>query len=179
MWNEREATAMNPDDDARTWTKRRGAAGPAEDDWAARGLLIEEVYQLVQISPGKTESQCSSCGTGKEDKWYRAEDISVVFHWQPKADVAAHVYGWWYCPDHLARTKLPWSHWQEAPEALWGPRLRSIKHPDCQQAIGLGASCGQPYAGVRDGHPMCAEHIERFDTAERLSIMERRLLGDS
>lgn len=40
---------MHPDDKARTWAKPRGAACPAEDDWEARRLLMEEVYPLASI----------------------------------------------------------------------------------------------------------------------------------
>jgi len=140
-------------------------------------MLVEAPVPFSEVEdwprhPGhEGESQCSTCGVGETDPWYKAEDVMMVRHWTTASvDEPAGGHWTWYCPVHFEMRAGNW--WQSshlAPARL----LPEIVHA-CVRPVGLGSPCGKTAVEPFDGVWLCEQHAE----AERVDRRIANLFAD-
>jgi hypothetical protein len=128
--------------------------------------MVETPVPLVEIGDrsiyvgSEYESQCSSCGTTKNDPWYPVEDVMVIRHWTTNGGIA-----WWYCPDHFnRRTDRWWRNSDLAPTHL----LPEITH-QCERPGVLGSTCGDEASVAISGIWTCERHAEAARVDRRIA----------
>lgn len=122
--------------------------------------------------PGHEQaSQCTFCGVAELSRWYPAEDVMVVRHWNSDSvDEPGGGHWTWYCPSHFEGWVVDgWKSSKFAPIHLLPDALRA-----CEARSGLKGLCGDRGVEIIDGEWMCDRHAEAARTERRL----RKLFGE-